>query len=51
MAEGREGLGAVTLTNAAYLSSWLDRRIQFPIDEKLYDMLLVQRQRQEEDGR
>ena len=34
MAEGREGLGAVTLTNAAYLSSWLDRRIQFPIDEK-----------------
>ena len=50
LAEGREGLGAVTLTNAAYLSSWLDRRIELPIDEGLYDMLLKERQRQEEEA-
>lgn len=35
-ADGREGLNEITLANAAYLSDWLGRTVELPIDEELY---------------
>ncbi|MBQ6624648.1 MAG: Gfo/Idh/MocA family oxidoreductase [Clostridia bacterium] len=40
VAEGAEGINGLTISNAAFLSSWLDKEIELPIDEDLYyDML------------
>lgn len=40
VAEGKEGINGLTISNAAFLSSWLDKEIVLPIDEDLYyDML------------
>lgn len=36
VADGREGINALTLSNAMHLSSWLGRRVELPIDEKLF---------------
>ena len=35
-AEGREGISALTLSNAMHLSSWLDKTIEIPFDEDLF---------------
>lgn len=46
MADGREGLKSVTITNGAYLSSWLDKRLSLPVDEELFlEKLLEKRGR------
>lgn len=36
VAEGIEGINGLTISNAVYLSSWLDKTIELPIDEDLY---------------
>ena len=36
VAEGVEGINGLTLSNAMYLSSWLDRTVDLPFDEELF---------------
>jgi predicted dehydrogenase len=36
IADGREGINGLTLSNAMYLSSWLDAAVTLPIDEELF---------------
>ena len=36
VAEGTEGLGGLTLSNALHLSSWLGRAVDIPFDEELF---------------
>lgn len=40
IAEGREGINGLTISNAAFLSSWLDKTVEIPFDEDLYLELL-----------
>ncbi len=40
IAEGAEGINGLTISNAAFLSSWLDKTVTLPIDEDLYYELL-----------
>ena len=40
VAEGAEGINGLTISNAAFLSSWLEKTVELPIDADLYyDML------------
>lgn len=43
VAEGAEGINGLTISNAAFLSSWLDKTITLPIDEDLYYELLQEK--------
>ena len=36
IAEGYEGINGLTLSNAMHLSSWLDKKIDLPLDEDLF---------------
>ena len=36
IAEGEEGINGLTIANAAYLSSWLGKTVELPLDEDLY---------------
>lgn len=36
VARGEEGINGLTLSNAMYLSSWLDKTIEIPFDEDLF---------------
>ena len=36
VAEGYEGINGLTLSNAMHLSSWLDVKVELPLDEDLY---------------
>ena len=36
VAEGTEGIRGLTLSNAMYLSSWLDKTVEIPFDEDLF---------------
>ena len=36
VADGREGINGLTLSNAMHLSSWLDKTVDIPFDEELY---------------
>ena len=36
IADGKEGINGLTLSNAMYLSSWLDKTIELPFDEDLF---------------
>ncbi len=36
VADGREGLNGLTLSNAMHLSGWLGRRVELPLDEALF---------------
>ena len=41
VADGREGVNGLMLSNAMHLSSWLDKTVELPFDEKLfYDLLM-----------
>ena len=33
VAEGTEGINGLMLSNAMYLSSWLDQTVELPVDE------------------
>ena len=36
IADGREGINGLTLSNAMHLSSWLDEMVEIPFNEELY---------------
>ena len=36
VADGREGIRGLTLSNAMHLSSWLKQPVEIPFDEELY---------------
>lgn len=40
IAEGAEGINGLIISNAAFLSSWLDKTVEIPFDEDLYLELL-----------
>lgn len=40
IAEGYEGINGLTISNAAFLSSWLDKTVEIPFDEDLFLELL-----------
>lgn len=42
--DGNDGLNTIMITNGAYLSSWLGKRVDYPIDDELYATLLGERQ-------
>lgn len=41
IADGREGLNSLSISNAAYLSSWTDDWVEIPTDEKLFEQYLA----------
>jgi predicted dehydrogenase len=43
LAPGIEGINSLMISNACYLSSWLDQRIVLPIDENLFLSMLNER--------
>ena len=54
MADGREGIRGLMLSNAMHLSAWLDRAVTLPFDEQLfYDLLMekckTSRRKEEKD--
>ena len=40
IAPGAEGMNSLMISNAIYLSAWLDQRVVLPIDEDLYKSML-----------
>lgn len=42
IADGREGLNSLSISNAAYLSSWTDGWADIPTDEKLFEQHLAE---------
>ncbi len=45
IADGREGIRGLTLSNAMHLSSWLGRPVDIPFDEELFKRMLLERAR------
>ena len=43
IADGREGINGLTISNAMHLSSWLGKPVELPFDEKLYKEELMKR--------
>ncbi len=43
LAPGTEGLKEITLSNAAYLSSWTDKKVSLPLDNELFNKLLKEK--------
>ena len=43
IAEGKEGINGLTISNAAFLSSWLDKEVTLPLDEDLYYEMLQEK--------
>jgi len=43
LAPGEDGIRSLQISNAAYLSSWLDRWITLPVDESLYEAKLQEK--------
>ena len=52
VAEGKEGIRGLTLSNAMHLSAWLDKTVELPLDEELFEKELKKRRarsKQKED--
>ena len=43
VADGREGINGLTISNAMHLSSWLNRTVELPLDSALYYEELMKR--------
>jgi predicted dehydrogenase len=43
VADGREGLNALILSNAMHLSAWTGREVELPFDEKAFEKLLCEK--------
>ena len=43
IADGREGIRGLTLSNAMHLSSWLGKPVDIPFDEQLFKDMLMER--------
>lgn len=48
IADGREGINSLLISNAAYLSSWTDNWAEIPADEKLFERYLMELCRNDE---
>jgi predicted dehydrogenase len=46
IAEGKEGINGLTLSNAMFLSSWLGKEVSIPFDEDLFLEELTKRRKQ-----
>ena len=42
MADGREGVNGLTLSNAMHLSAWTGKPVELPLDEVLFRDLLME---------
>ncbi|TAH64624.1 MAG: Gfo/Idh/MocA family oxidoreductase [Anaerolineaceae bacterium] len=49
LSPGVEGIHGLTISNAAYMSDWLDRWIDLPMDEQLFNQMLKEKQSKEEE--
>lgn len=49
LAPGEEGLNALTISNAAYLSSWKEDWVEIPFQEEVFLHELIKRQQEEEN--
>lgn len=47
-ADGQDGLNTLMMAGGAYLSSWLEQRVDYPIDDDLYMKFLEEKIREEE---
>lgn len=47
LATGEDGLRGVTIANGAYLSSWLKKKVDFPIDDERYAAMLEEKAAEE----
>ncbi len=45
VADGREGINELEITNAAYLSAWTDKTVSLPIDREAFDSILEEKKR------
>lgn len=43
ISDGQDGLNTLTLANAAYLSSWLGKSVELPMDDELYAAMLEEK--------
>ena len=50
IADGEDGLRAVELTNAAYVSAWQGRKVRLPADDGVYEELLHHKIAEEQSG-
>ncbi len=48
VADGREGINELSISNAAYLSSWIDGGVQLPFDNLIFDWALSKKQEESE---
>lgn len=46
--DGREGLNSLSISNAAYLSTWTDDWVELPLDEELFEKYLKERCEEEQ---
>ena len=49
LSPGTEGIKGLTISNAAYMSDWMDRWIDLPMDEQLFRQMLSEKQSEERD--
>ena len=50
IADGTDGLRAVELTNGAYVSAWLERKVQLPVEDGVFEELLHKKMEEEQSG-
>ena len=50
VADGEDGLRTVELTNAAYVSAWLGRKVRLPVNPAVYEELLHKKMEEERSG-
>lgn len=50
VADGTDGLRAVELTNAAYVSAWMERKVRLPVDSTVFEELLHKKMEEEQSG-
>ncbi len=50
VAPGYEGINSLTISNAAYLSTWLDREIEIPFDKELFVKELSKQKDKDKQG-
>ena len=51
IAPGEDGINSLRISNAAYVSSWIDETVDVPVSEKLFTGLLSEKKRREKARR
>ena len=51
IAPGEDGINSLRISNAAYMSSWIDETVDVPVSEKLFTGLLSEKKRREKARR